>query len=91
MIKVQEKELSKYIETFNTKNIMIIVEGTFNQTTKLQLAECTYNIKNGKLKFKNDNTNFEIDISFVDFIEINENKDTLKLYLEKDIYITIAK
>lgn len=91
MSKVQEKELNNYIETFNAKNIDIIIEGTFKQTTKLELAECTYNTTDGKLKLQDNNSIFEIDISFVDLIEINEKQDTIKIHLENYIDITIAK
>lgn len=91
MAKVQEKELSQYIETFNAKDIEIIVAGNFNQTTKLQLAEFTYNTKDGKLKISDSNSSFEIDLSFVYLIEINKELNKLNFYLENEIKITIEK
>ncbi len=91
MIRVHQKLLSQYIENFNTNNIEVIMNGTFKQTTKLQNAKLTYNMKNGKLKIHDNNTSLEINISFVDSMIINKELNKLKLYLDDDIEITIVK
>ena len=91
MAKVQEKELSQYLETFNSKDIEIRVEGLFNQVIKLQFAECSYNTKGGKVKIHDNNTSFEIDISFVSLIDIDKELNKLNFYVENDTKITIAK
>lgn len=91
MAKVQEKELSQYIETFNAKDIEIIISGLFNQSTKLHLAEFTYNTKEGKLKIKDNNSSFEIDLSFVYLIDINKELNKLNFYFDNEIKLTIAK
>lgn len=91
MAKVQEKELSKYIETFNNKNVEITINGLFNQITKLQLAECTYNTKDGKLRIIDNNSSFEFDLSFVYLIEINQELSRLTFYFDNEIELTIAK
>lgn len=91
MARVQEKELSQYIETFNAKDIEIRVEGLFNQVTKLYLAECSYNTRVGKLKINDNNTSFEIDISFVSLIDIDKELNKLNFYIENETKITIAK
>jgi len=91
MSKVQVKELNNYIEAFNDKNINIIVSGSFNQKSKLELAKCTYNTRDGKLRIKNNNSYFEIDISFVYFIKINNELNKIYFYLDNEDRITIAK
>lgn len=88
---VKEKELSKHIESFNHKNITITITGVFSQISRLQLAECNYHSKDGKLKISDNISSFEIDLSFVHSIEINSELNSLAFYLDNNIELTIAK
>lgn len=91
MATVKEKELSKQIESFNHQNITLTITGLFNQITRLQLAECSYHSKDGKLKISDNISSFEIDLSFVHSIEINSEWNSLVFYLDNSIELTIAK
>ena len=90
MVKVQEKELSNYIENFNNKNIKVITQGLYKQEVKLHRAECTYNTSDGKLKIHDDNSSFEIDTSFIYLIETTEDFNIISFYFEEGFIITIA-
>lgn len=79
------------MKLFNARNIEIIVEGDFNQTTKLELAEFTYNTKDGIIRINDNNTSFEIDLSFVYLIDINNELNKLNFYFDNEIKLTIAK
>lgn len=91
MVRIYERELNQYIENFNSENIEIIVNGALNQIVKLELAECTYNTKDGKLKIKDENSYFEIELSFVYLIELTDDFSKLKFYLDNETEVTIAK
>ena len=91
MAKVQEKELSQYLELFNAKNVEIIVNGLFSQITKLHFVECMHNTKEGKLRIRDNNSSFEIDLSFVYLIEINKKLSELNFYFDNEIKLTIVK
>ena len=88
---IKEKDLSKQIECFNHKNITITIIGVFNQITKLQLAECSYHSKCGKMKISDNNSSFEIDLSFVHSIENNNKLNNIVFYLDNNIKLTITK
>ena len=51
MKRVKEKELQRYIQKFNSKNIILNLGGVINAKIQMEKVKSNYNIRNGIISF----------------------------------------
>ena len=91
MKRVKEKELQRYIQKFNSKNIILNLGGVINAKIQMEKVKCNYNTRNGIISLSDIKSNIKIDTSTVYNMQISENGTIFEIYLDDGLDIRIEK
>ena len=89
MKKINENELIDISNKFNNKNIIFEYKDILKVNNKIENANISYNINNGRLQIKNETNNFDINLAFANKILTDENYTILEIYLDNKEKIKI--
>lgn len=91
MKRVKEKELQRYIQKFNSKNIILNLGGVINAKIQMEKVKSHYNTRNGIISFSDIKSNIKIDTSTVYKMQVSENGTIFEIYLDNGLDLRIEK
>lgn len=90
MKQIENKDIAKYIKSFNGKNVMVNMVGLLYTDLDIVCAKLIYFEEAYMLKIKGENISLGIDISAVDKTLLDEENNTISFSLEQDIKVIIS-
>lgn len=91
MKRVKEKELQRYIQKFNSKNIILNLGGVINAKIQMEKVKSNYNTRNGIMSLCDLKSNIKIDTSSVYKMQVSENETIFEVYLDNGLDLRIEK
>ena len=91
MKRVKEKELQRYIQKFNSKNIILNLGGVINAKIPMEKVKSNYNTRNGIMSLCDLKSNIKIDTSSVYKMQVSENETIFEIYLDNGLDLRIEK